>query len=283
MKPAAPPRRHAPRARDATIPSGQRRCAIRAFVRRRPSKQGGRRRFTGSAGCRTAVESTSRCTRPFLLQPLFSLRNTRLVLDQHSALSARWDAARRRLAAFRDGRGWRTGADGGRHGRNERHDDDDSMGQRELSCQRNRLSDNGPSGLTFDKRPIYLPAQWFVKSTVRRCPCQVQPTVAGSIAPHDSSRTFRRSPERLSGQVVWRAAPRLGQITMRRVDGWPTLTAHLPILTSPPEPIHHAVPDPRRADFHSTSRHDRGALTRSRRDAGSDKVRRGAESALHLR
>jgi len=30
----------------------------------------------------------------------------------------------------------------------------------------------------------------------------------------------------------------------------PPSTAHPPILTSPPEPDHHAVPDPRRANFH---------------------------------
>ena len=32
-----------------------------------------------------------------------------------------------------------------------------------------------------------------------------------------------------------------GQITLRRVDGWPTLSAPPPILTSPPDPPHHAL------------------------------------------
>src|ERR671911_454311 len=40
-----------------------------------------------------------------------------------------------------------------------------------------------------------------------------------------------------------------GQITMRRAMAAPPSPAHPPTLTSPPDPPHHAVPDPRRANF----------------------------------
>jgi hypothetical protein len=41
-----------------------------------------------------------------------------------------------------------------------------------------------------------------------------------------------------------------GQITMHRIDDRPLRTAHRSTLSSPPDRDHHAVPDPRRANFH---------------------------------
>jgi hypothetical protein len=47
-----------------------------------------------------------------------------------------------------------------------------------------------------------------------------------------------------------------GQITMRRVDGWPTLERSPKTFTSPPETPHHAMSAPGPPKFPLTPRHD---------------------------